>query len=361
MTIDELSKNEKLMLYGLVCHPTLNDRKLSELIKLKMSTVTAIRNRLKREGYFKTVRIPFLERLGGELLVVSYTRLNVLKSREEMQRILKDVIGAIDNVFFAFADQFGMMSFSFCQNYTDAWTDAERTHQMLAEKGALGPKFSRQNVAMFPQDQTKFYKFFDFGKILRTQFCLNIPEPEPRASLKGDMAGPRQLSKIEKKVYLGLIRFPELVDNNVARRIGVTRQSVTKIRRRLESERLLATMRIPDIQKMGAEIISMSYFEFAPGITMSIRKKGIDWSLKEIAAFFQVAGRREGMIIALERRFEDLQRQLYEAARFYMEKGFFREELKITNFAVKDVFIVKDFNFAPGVKKILGMDDDKAK
>lgn len=361
MTVETLSKNEKLTLYGLVRFPTYNDRRLSEQIKLKMSTVTAIRNRLKRDGYFKTVRVPYLERLGGELLVVAYTRLDVLKSKEDIQRILKETIGATDDVFYAFADQFGMLTFSFCRNYTDAWTDSERMHQVLAEKGALSPKYSRQQVAIFPINQTRLLKFFDFSRILREQFELDLTEPELQTAPKTDKGPQRHLSRIEKRVYYGLIRYPELVDNSVAKKIGVTRQSVTKIRKRFESEKLMATMRIPDFQKMGAEIIAMSYFEFAPSITFGSRKKSIDWSLKELPAFFQVAGNREGMIVALERKFEDLQRQLYEAARFYLEKGYFKEELKLTSFSVKDVYLVKDFSFAPLVKKVLGIEDEKAK
>jgi DNA-binding MarR family transcriptional regulator len=359
MTVETLSKNEKLTLYGLVRYPTYNDRRLSEEIKLKMSTVTAIRNRLKRDGYFRTVRVPYLERLGGELLVVAYTRLDVLKTREEMLKILKEVIGATDDVFYAFADQFGMLAFSFCRNYTDAWSDSERTHQMLAEKGALSPEFSRQHVALFPINQTRFFKFFDFSRILRTRFGLGLPDPEMQLSIRSEKAVPRHLSRIEKKVYYGLIRYPELVDNSVAKKIGVTRQSVTKIRKRFESEKLMATMRIPDFQKMGAEIIAMSYFDFSPSISFNARKKGIEWSIRELPAFFQVAGSREGMIVSLETKFEDLQKQLYEAARFYMDKGFFKEELKITMFSVKDLNIVKDFNFAPLVKKVLGIEDEK--
>jgi DNA-binding MarR family transcriptional regulator len=361
MTIDTLSKNEKITLFGLVNFPTHNDRMLSDDTKLKMSTVTAIRNRLMREGYFRTMRIPFLERLGGELLVVSYTRLNLLKSKEEMQRILKEVLGGIDEVFFAFADQFGMLSFSFCRNYSDAWTDTEQIHQLLSDRGALTPRFQRQNVALFPLDQTKFLRFFDFSRILGERVGVELPDPRPQPNLRLEKAPPRHLSRLERKVYLGLVRFPELADRSIARRIGASRQSVTKIRKRFESEGLLAHARVPDILKMGTEMISMSSYEFAPGITLPMRKKGIEWSLRELPSFFQVVGSREGMIIVMERKFEDLQRHQSESARFFTDKVLLKDELRITSFAVRDLFIVKDFNFAPVVKKILGMDDERGK
>src|SRR5512136_700682 len=63
-----LTPNEKQVLYGLVRHPVLNDRELSELLDVKVSTVTAIRRRLRHAEYFTTRRVPMMHRLGWELL-----------------------------------------------------------------------------------------------------------------------------------------------------------------------------------------------------------------------------------------------------------------------------------------------------
>jgi hypothetical protein len=359
MTIDTLSKNEKNTLYGLVKLPTCNDRLLSEHTRLKVSTVTAIRNRLRREGYFRTVRIPFLERMGGELLVVSYTRLNPLRSREEQQRVLKDITGGADELFFAFADQFGMLSFSLCRNYTDAWSGAERIVQLLSDRAILSRDFSRQDVALFPFDQTRLLRFFDFSRLLGARFGLEMPEPPAQQNIRMEMATPRRLSRLEKKVFLGLTRYPAQSDNGVAKRIGVSRQSVSKLRKRFFSERLLVQVQIPDILKMDDGMVSVAWYEFAPGVSVSMRRKGMEWSLRELPSFFQVAGIHDGMIILLEKRFGDLQRHLCESARFHMEKGLLKHPPRMTNFAVRDILIVKEFSFAPAVKSILGMDEKK--
>ena len=359
MTAGALSKNEKLTLYGLVRFPTHNDRLLGEEIKLKMSTVTAIRNRLKRDGYFKTVRIPNLERLGGELLVVTQMRLNIVKPREEILRVLREAIGGMEDVFYAFADQFQLVTFSFCRNYTDAWTDSERGHQLLSEKGALGTRYSRRQTLIFPLNQTKMFRFFDFHKTLNQQFGLRYPEPEPQLSLKMERPQPRRLSRIEKRVYLGLINRPEMVDNEVAGKIGVTRQSVTKIRKRLETEGLLSTVRIPDMQKTGADILAIAYYESGPNVTLVTRKKGIEWVNRETPLFFHVAGNREGLLMALASTFRGLQNQLLMASRLYMEKGYLRRDPYVTMLSVPELAIIKDFTFAPVVKKVLEIEDEK--
>ena len=66
-------------------------------------------------------------------------------------------------------------------------------------------------------------------------------------------------------------------------------------------------------------------------------------------------------MVGLERNFETLQRQLFEVNRFYLEKGYFKEEPKLINLSVNDTVVVKDFTFAPVVKKVLDIEDEKSK
>jgi DNA-binding MarR family transcriptional regulator len=353
MTSRELSANEKLTLYGLVRFPDRNDRELAAELGLKLSTVTAIRNRLGRSGHFRSVRIPFLERLGGELLIVTAARLNIMLPREELLRALREVLSGMDDAFYAVADGDHLLLFSMCRNYTDAWTDSEKGYQQLADRGVLAGKAARRQTVIFPLNQTRLLRFFDFSKALAQAFGIGRPDPDPPAIVKPEPPGPRRLSRIEKSVLLGLVRFPDLADNEVARKIGVTRQSVTKIRRRLESERLLAAARIPDLQRTGLEIMAMSHYEALPGATPAARRKGIEWPTKDMPAFFHVAGQREGIILGLAGSFTDFKRRQREASRAYLERGHFKDEPSLTLLSVPDLAVVKDFVFAPLVKRVL--------
>jgi len=357
MTEDLLSKNEQITLYGLVRLPAASDRQLADLIGLRMSTATAIRNRLMSQRRVRTVRIPFLERAGGELLAVSCIRLNPLRPREGMLRLLKEVTGGSDEMFFAWADRLGMLTFSLCRNYSDAWNGTEAIAQMLADRGALGPDFSRDETALFPLDQTRVLRFFDFTRLLWARFGSGLAEPAGQPNTKPEKAAPRRLSRLEKKVYLGLTRYPALSDIGIGRRIGVSRQTVSRLRKRFFSERLLVQAQIPDFLRMGDEVISVSRYEFSPGVPTSMRRKGMEWSLRELPAFFQLENAREGLIILLENRYEDIRRHICEAARFHVNKGLLKQGPWTTSFAVKDIFIVKDFNFAPAVKRILGINE----
>jgi DNA-binding MarR family transcriptional regulator len=359
MTRKPLSANEKLVLYGLVRFPDQNDRELSGELGLKMSTVTAIRNRLRREGWFRTVRLPYLERLGGELLIVVTARLNVLMPREGLLRVLREALSGMDDVFFAAADRSHLVIFSMCRNYTDAWTDSEKGFQQLAEKGALAGAPARRETVIFPLNQTRLLRFFDFSAILGQAFGVGRPPAGPPLDLKPEPPIPRRLSRIEKRVFLGLVRFPELADNEVAVKIGVTRQSVTKIRRRFESERLLAEARLPDMRRTGLEILAVSHYETAPGATAAARRKGMEWAARELTAFFHVLGQREGMVMGLAGNFSELQRLQCEASRMYLERGYFKEEPSLLLLSVPELEVVKDFVFTPLVERVLQTGDGK--
>jgi hypothetical protein len=64
MTSKKLTKIDKSVLLGLCQTPWANDREIAEAEKIKMSTVTASKNRLKRDGIYKKAYFPAYERIG---------------------------------------------------------------------------------------------------------------------------------------------------------------------------------------------------------------------------------------------------------------------------------------------------------
>ena len=101
----ELTEKEKLMLYGLVKYPTMTDKQLSEKLKLKQSTVTSIRNRLKEKEYFKKLIIPRLENMGCQMLVTIYTSFSPLIPLEERIVITGEAIEVFEEIFYSVGEQ----------------------------------------------------------------------------------------------------------------------------------------------------------------------------------------------------------------------------------------------------------------
>ncbi|MCK4347870.1 MAG: hypothetical protein KAW47_04560, partial [Thermoplasmatales archaeon] len=97
----ELTKKEKLMLYGLVNYPKLTDKQLSEKLNLKHSTVTSIRHRLQGNEFYRALIIPKLQNMGCKLLAVIYTNFSPLIPLEERVKITGKTIEVFDEIFFS--------------------------------------------------------------------------------------------------------------------------------------------------------------------------------------------------------------------------------------------------------------------
>ena len=113
----ELTNKEKLMLYGLVRHPGLTDKKLSEKLNLKHSTVTSIRHRLRKNKYFRTLKIPMLQNMGCEMLVAIYSSFSPLIPLEERVKITGETIEVFDEIFFSVGEQDKGFSLSLSIDY----------------------------------------------------------------------------------------------------------------------------------------------------------------------------------------------------------------------------------------------------
>jgi PAS domain S-box-containing protein len=59
-----LTNKEQVVLWGLCRHPLLNDVELAKVLKLKRSTLTAIKNRLNKGNWFRLIYVPNFNKLG---------------------------------------------------------------------------------------------------------------------------------------------------------------------------------------------------------------------------------------------------------------------------------------------------------
>jgi len=68
-----------------------------------------------------------------------------------------------------------------------------------------------------------------------------------------------KLEDIELKILFELVKNSKISDRQLARKIGVSQATVTRRRTRLEKERLLEYTAIPNFEKLGFEIMALSF------------------------------------------------------------------------------------------------------
>lgn len=345
-----LSKNEKVALYGLVRYPQLKDIEIAERIGLKISTFNAIKNRLRRRGYYSTVIIPYLQELGCELLSVSYGWTNPsIPLETKLKKIGDDILCSGVECFYQVAESNQAFSLLMGLNYTDLKINVETLERRLSKLKFLGNQAIR--IIFFPFKTSKIFRFFDFAPLIAKTFELNFDEK--RISTDFEEKGKRRLSQIEKRVYYGLIKYPDLSDSKIAEKMSLERHTVANIRKRFEKEKLIKKIRVPDLKKLGFQMLVFSYSRFNPLTPLDKRKKGIELLLKGYPNIMMLTSHSEAVNLFVVRDFEEYKKSKDEVISYYSSKNFFAEYPTLLTFSTSNMRILKNFEFGPIVRKVL--------
>jgi len=100
-----------------------------------------------------------------------------------------------------------------------------------------------------------------------------------------------KLTRNEKRVLRLLIENGRVQDADIARSLNITSQAVGKIRRKLESERIIkGYSTILDYEKLGIGVLAVGLFKFTPESRKMLKEEAIDERVKgpHIIDFYRV-------------------------------------------------------------------------
>ncbi len=348
-----LNENEKIALYGLVKYPTLQDSDVAEKIDLKYSTFNLIKKRLKKRDYYHTVAIPCLQQLGCELINVNF---GWIAPRPDLK--FTDIIPPQDMLknpefFYEATESDQSISITMSRGITDIRIGMEDLHNKLAEYGLLDERGITS--IYFPFKLAKIYRFFDFAPLLKRAFDLEVGEEETEFATCFMESKQRKLSQVEKQVYYGLIRYPESSDVAIAKKISIGRHTVGNLKKKFEEEKLITTIRIPNMNKLGLKILALTYSKFNPKNPLEMRKEGVNMILRNFPNILMITSNLESINLFVLRDFHEFQNVKDSIISYYKEQKYFAEEPIILNLSIPRMTIHKNFEFAPLVKKILGL------
>jgi len=312
-----LTDNEKQVLYGLVHHPSLNDRELSETLDIKVSTVTAIRRRLRRADYFVTRRIPMMHRLGWELLAACHGRLSQTAGPQgggRLKEVLRDGFPTIFHMTYS-PDTFTTLFMA--PNYTGFRRDLEDLRLAMHKANLLDDGTIQTTV--LPIGMSVMANFFDYSHVLGLAFGI---EDKSVVNLQVGKVGDLELTRKETEVLKGLVRYPELSDKAVAQKIRASRQAVSKMRREFEETDLLRTVRVPNVRALGFELFAHAFTAFTPAATIKARSDAIERTLRLTPQFFYATCNTESVLLGAMKSYEHFSSLRSNLAKYYEERGF---------------------------------------
>ena len=357
MSKSNLSENETRTLLGLVKFPTLNDRQLSERIGIKMSTVTAIKNRLKDMGYFITVRVPNLQYLGAEVMSVTYAHTDPSVPERTQVEVGRRLVEEFDELFYIGAGPRYRFSVSMHRSYSSACGMADRVLDLYSRNGLLIP--GEHRTMHLPFDRTKVYNFFDHSSLLERSFGIQLPtRDKDRKAHDGEFGAVRavKLSRIERKVLRGLVQNPDLLDSNISKRIDVTRQSVTKMRKRFEDLDLFHALRVPNLEMLGFDVLALVHTRYSPASTVTSRAGPLKEIYDRMPVIFKAETDVEGVELVATRDFQEFDDYLNLKVSHLRSEGAIDRDPVAFPFTFANYQAVKNHVYSPGLARITEQD-----
>ena len=338
---------EKKVLQGLVTHPRLNDRQLSEIIGVKPSTTTAIRRRLRNKGVFCTKRIPMANRLGYELLVAVMGKIRPGTEKADLEKLL-DWFRSISGIFYAFKSSESLFCLGSFKNFSEFRTLADKAWEAFGEKGPVDP--GSWKAIVFSLERCKLINFFDYSGPMRFIFG---DMKDVKLDDSFETVSDEKLSKKERIVLRGLVAYPESSDKTVAEKVGASRQAVSSMRKRFEDSDILRTIRVVDLEKAGFGILAVGHLQFQPQAPLSVRWNGVERTASRTPLILFISSNPETVAIGLMSRFDQLHELRRDFLDYYAKKGYYKADPSVFMFPVSDIEIVKDFDFSGFMDRVV--------
>lgn len=345
-----LTTKEMTTLFGLIQFPGYKDRELADALGLKLSTVTAIRRRLRQANYYHTVRFPMVQHLGCEIITFAYGKLNQIMDKDTKNKLLDEYATTVNNAFLICSSDDICFIVCIDKNYTDVKRNITTLQRFLSTNNLLSD--DSWMYALFPFEVSKILNLFDFSPVLSRLFDQGHIKSID-LSLGYEDTTHVQLSNKEKTVFRGLVDNPELPDNAIAKKVGVSRQALSNMRKKFEAEGLIVELNIPNLYKIGLEIIVLSHVFFHPKSLMEERRKGIEILLKETPQFFTLTGSIESIMLHSVQNYDEFNFFKNRLLSIYTTEEFIRGEPRTILLPLSDLRIHKNFSFGSIVQNAL--------
>jgi DNA-binding MarR family transcriptional regulator len=349
----ELTKKEKLMLYGLAKYPHLTDKSLSEKLNLKHSTVSSIRHRLHKDEYFRKLIIPRLQDMGCQMLVVIYTNFSPLIPLDERVDITGKTIEVFDEIFFSVGEQDKGFSLSLSKDYATIGRINDIRTQTFGGRGLLEEEYP--NTVVFPFEISKIYRFFNFAPLMKSSFKLDFEEEEKIIDFGVKQEEREIFSDTEKNVYCMMVSYPEMSDSDIGRELGVSRHTISRLKRKFEENNLVRKICLPNLQRLGFEILAFYHIKFDPRNPPDMEDDQTV-SLMNDSTILLASRRFEAVMISVYNDYDEYKNDIMRVMQILKSNKWIAEDPTIKTYGLNTMVYIKDFKFAPITHKIVGCD-----
>lgn len=350
----ELSENEMEILYGQIHYPLLNDRELADRLNFKMTTLTAIKNRLKKNDLLCKIRIPLFNKFGCEMLQVSYGDAYPIDSTFDLEKVLAECEKNIPRSFYSIHGLNHHFIIQVFRHFTEAKRINDRFQQRHSKESYITGGGFKQ--ILFPYQTIRRLNLFDHSEILKKTFGIDLVEMEPQAS-KNMKIGLEavKLKRLEKKILYGLIKHPTLADSRVCKKIGTTRQAVARMRKKFETDGIIKTVKMANLAMLGYSIMALYHIQIESNGNEKQVVEGLKKIVEIMAPVFHVSDDTQSVHLATFRDFEHFQQSTTELYSQLARKGLVSEPPVAVPYSLVSKNLTLRHDYSKAIKNVLGI------
>ena len=341
-----LTDLERRVIHGLVSYPDLDEKDIISILDIKPSSFYSIRKRLLGQGLIKYLYIPMINRIGGEILAVIHTNFNPVIPLENRIEATKKSIEISEEIFLSIGEQDKGFSLSFSRDYTNIGRINDVRTEIFGKLMLLEKEYPLEVI--FPFEISKIERFFEYSCILSKFF--NIDFDGRKNKWFENNRENVEMNEKEKRVFVGLVENPTMPLTRLCKEISVSMNTVARLKREFVEEGLLKKVVIPDLGKMGFEILAFYHIKYNPNKPPSEH----DFKKLEDDSIIFFANRKfESVIISAHPTYQDYKERKMEKIKYLKERNLITFDPLIRKYMFNKMRIIKDFDFSSITRKLL--------
>lgn len=337
------------VILGLVEDAGRTDAQIAEAYGMNKGTVASIRRRLVDSGAIYFVNVPSFHKLGCELMAFHIGATDPAVEADTKANNYVEFCDRSPNIFY------GMVGGGHVSLHT-VFKDATDLESFLQEhnrffSGSRRPSKAKLDTVMFPYGMTRGTYTTNFAPLVHRFFQLEVPPPKPRQMTMETVTEP-DLSDNERRALLELVSNPLFSDRQLASRVKLSRQSVTRIRRKLFEEGYLTKVCVPRLYKWGFEIFAVVDSKFSMDMRWDIRQKSQPKDTSAMS-FFMLSKADEAVANYMVSSYQEYAGHIEGLLNWFHKMKAFDESPRITVFSLERCTELRPFDFLPAVRRLL--------
>ena len=306
---NDLNERERKVLASIIRYPLSSDIEIASRVGIKHSTFATIKKRLQIKNYYTRIYFPNFLEFGAEIISIHNYQLSKLSAQNfpisSPNTIIKEFESLKDfpNLLFSVIENNIISIMSCYHDFSQLENDLGKFDSFSLQSGL---NLSTHSEIHFPIRFAEFPRFFDYSRSISKYLQVDLETDQfnpvflPINDLKIN------ITSLGYDILYSLLEEPGRTPKVVSEIIGKPRTTVTRWLRRFITSGLITPKIIPNVRKLGYEIVSISHYSVISTKT-SILHESINIIDKELSPFILIRSEFDIVFTSLYNSFEAYQ------------------------------------------------------